>query len=784
MVQEPARASKVRVAMSTQEISRTDLSRTGVVIIGRNEGERLISCLKSVDTGVAAVVYVDSGSTDGSADNARLVGAHVVELDMSVPFSAARARHAGVEALHSIAPSCDFVFFVDGDCEVCEGWALAGLAELVKRDELAAVSGRIIEKHPEASIYNRLMQLEWDRPAGDVDACPGISMMRLEAYHDAGGFDPRVIAGEEPELCLRMRRRGWRIARINCDMVLHDAAIERFQQWWKRCERGGYAASLGASMHGSGPERYNVARVRRALVWGVVLPVIIIGASVVWLPAALMALLYVLQAIRLTIRSRRWAGSWPIAVAAGIAQILDKFPQAIGIVRHRYTAARGHEHTILEYKSGGKRGGAAIAYIAPMLPAASETFVYREIRGLRSRGHRVRAVSLREPGDSHDNAAPDVVPERIIVYRGGARLIFDILRGLASPLRSGRVLGASVRDAIFPGEQLAFSGRLKLFLQAAGGVSLAVRLRRLEPRCVRIHAHFAHAPTSVAMYAAMYLDIPFSWTGHANDLFQRRQLLRTKLKRADGVACISEWHKALYSRELHSAASKYHVIRCGVDTDSWRPITRNGDSGQPMRILSVGRFVEKKGFDLFAEAVARVASETGRVEGIILGDGPERSRIEQTLADRDSIAVVRLPGNADNSDVREAMLNADVFLLPCRQDSKGDRDGLPVVLLEAMACGLPVIVGDLPAIRELVEHGVTGLLIDTTDATAATAAIQLLLNDPELRSAIARAGRERVIAEFSANVNLARLEELFSLPTTIHSGDVSEQKQGTEGVQV
>ncbi|MBC7172600.1 MAG: glycosyltransferase family 2 protein, partial [Polyangiaceae bacterium] len=196
-------------------------SDVGCVVIGRNEGPRLDRCLRSLLDHTAHVIYVDSGSTDGSVALAERLGADVVELDLSRPFTAARARNAGFDALRERWTEVAFVQFVDGDCEVVRGWLDAARKRLEERPELAVVCGRRRERHPEASIYNRLCDMEWDTPVGDALACGGDAMMRVEAFEKAGGFNPDVIAGEEPELCLRLRMLGYRIERIAHDMTLH-----------------------------------------------------------------------------------------------------------------------------------------------------------------------------------------------------------------------------------------------------------------------------------------------------------------------------------------------------------------------------------------------------------------------------------------------------------------------------------------------------------------------------------------------------------------------------------
>jgi GT2 family glycosyltransferase len=196
--------------------------RFGVVVIGRNEGQRLIVCLRAVSE-AAAVVYVDSNSTDGSVQAARQLGAEIVELDPGTPFTAARARNAGFARLETIAPDLAYVQFVDGDCELARGWLEAAAAFLDSRGDAAAACGRLRERHPDRSAYNWLCDKEWDRPTGEVRAFAGNVMIRAAALQAVGFYREDVIAAEEDELCVRLRQANWRIWRLGDEMALHDA---------------------------------------------------------------------------------------------------------------------------------------------------------------------------------------------------------------------------------------------------------------------------------------------------------------------------------------------------------------------------------------------------------------------------------------------------------------------------------------------------------------------------------------------------------------------------------
>ena len=219
------------VASSTECTARAvmSLDAIGVVAIGRNEGRRLIDCLASIRPHTHDLVYVDSGSTDGSAVVAERFGALVVNLDLARPFTAARARNEGFEALKTQKPNIRFVQFIDGDCTLAQGWLDAAIAFLKQHEDVAVVCGRLRERYPERSIYNRLCDFEWDTPIGEALACGGNALIRVKAFSAVGGFRPQLIGGEEPELCLRLRERGWKIWRLCAEMGLHDADMNLVQ---------------------------------------------------------------------------------------------------------------------------------------------------------------------------------------------------------------------------------------------------------------------------------------------------------------------------------------------------------------------------------------------------------------------------------------------------------------------------------------------------------------------------------------------------------------------------
>lgn len=323
------------------------VGRIGVVAIGRNEGDRLRRCLASVAGRASCVVYVDSGSTDGSAAMARSLGVRVVDLDLSIPFTAARARNEGFAELMAAAPGLDYVQFVDGDCEVVPGWLDQAAAFLDGHARVAAVCGRRRERFPDRSVYNMLCDSEWDTPIGETRSCGGDVMMRTAPLRDSGGYRASLIAGEEPELCVRLRKAGWSIWRIDAEMTLHDAAMTRFGQWWKRSLRGGHAFAEGASLHGGSPERHYVREARRAWLWGVALPPAILAASLFHPPVAGLALVYPLQVLRIASRARLTSrDNWWRALFL----VLARFPEGLGQLKFLLGRLRGRQSALIEYK--------------------------------------------------------------------------------------------------------------------------------------------------------------------------------------------------------------------------------------------------------------------------------------------------------------------------------------------------------------------------------------------------------------------------------------------------
>jgi len=277
------------------------------------------------------------------------MGAVVVQVDPSAaPLNAARGRNEGLAAMRQHFPECRFVQFLDGDCLLAEGWVDAARLFLEHNVAAAIACGRRFEAHPEASFYNRLADDEWNTAVGRAEACGGDAMMRVSALEEVGGFNPALMASEEPELAARLRARGWEVWRLDAAMTQHDAAIFRFAQWWRRTTRTGYgyAQAWRSTRHLDCP--VNQAKLRSALLWVIAVPLCIVAlALLARLPALLLLLppVWAAQISRIALRRHdRTLYGW----RASAMLMIGKVPELIGAARALLTSRQSE---MIEYKA-------------------------------------------------------------------------------------------------------------------------------------------------------------------------------------------------------------------------------------------------------------------------------------------------------------------------------------------------------------------------------------------------------------------------------------------------
>jgi glycosyltransferase involved in cell wall biosynthesis len=332
------------------------LEDTAIVAIARNEGERLKRCLRSCAGVTRHLIFSDSGSTDGSADWARMQGVEVVDLER--PWNQPRGRNAGFRRLLEIAPDVKYVFFIDGDCQLIPGFIEAAHALIERDSKLGALCGRRLEEHPQASIYNRLTHMEWNTVVGSEEG-GGDMLVRVDALRALGGYRESMVSGEDVELSHRLKKSGWRVLRVDLDMTRHDVAIHRFASWWKRTARGGYSFTHAALLNWGPPEWYKVRQIWSILLWGIVIPLAALALVPFTSGASLLAYLLLLAA--LWFRVRRWRmralkDSAADASLYALYLLIGKFPETQGVISCAWRHFRGRSFRYVEYKDYQKPG--------------------------------------------------------------------------------------------------------------------------------------------------------------------------------------------------------------------------------------------------------------------------------------------------------------------------------------------------------------------------------------------------------------------------------------------
>lgn len=318
--------------------------KIGIVIIGRNEGKRLPLCFQSMGMLGCQKVYVDSGSIDESVAIAKAHGIDIVELDKSAPFSAARARNEGFERLLELNPALELVHFIDGDCELDSCWLSNVIEVFDKQKTVAVISGRLKEKHRNTSVYMKLCDMGWYKPAGFVDACGGIATYRRNVFESMSGFNGLLIAGEEPELCLRMREAGWKVLSLDVEMGTHDSAMTKFSQWWTRCVKVGFGYMNGLEW-GGWSKQYKSTLFWAGLPLVIVLLVLMSGSGV----SLLLLLLYPIQVYRIFRKTSGDKLSRKDRFIYAFFCMLSKFPESQGIMTY-FLNKISSKSKVIQYK--------------------------------------------------------------------------------------------------------------------------------------------------------------------------------------------------------------------------------------------------------------------------------------------------------------------------------------------------------------------------------------------------------------------------------------------------
>ena len=394
-----------------------------------------------------------------------------------------------------------------------------------------------------------------------------------------------------------------------------------------------------------------------------------------------------------------------------------------------------------------------IAYLTGEYPRATDTFIQREVAGLRRQGIEVRTCSIRRTGAEH------LVGEEQVAE---AAATFHVLEAAKSPRHLGRALLRALRQ---PGRLLRTMALARR--TAPGGLrnglwqvfylveALVLADAMAREGITHLHNHIAKASCTVAMLASELSGIPYSFTLHGPDIFfaPDHWRLDEKITRARFVACISEFCRAqamLFSPRAQW--DKLHIVHCGIDPARYDPAPRSG----PPHLMFVGRLAAVKGIPVLFEALVQLKSTMPDLRVTLIGDGPERAGLERDAAEMGLREMVHFAGYKSQAEVAEALRDTDALVLP------SFAEGVPVVLMEAMAAGRPVIATAVAGVRELVEDGVSGCLVHPGDPQSLAHAITVVLQDPERRARMGAAGRAKVESEFDIGKETDWLAQVFT----------------------
>ncbi len=394
-----------------------------------------------------------------------------------------------------------------------------------------------------------------------------------------------------------------------------------------------------------------------------------------------------------------------------------------------------------------------IVYVVSLFPCWSETFIVREIHALIAAGADIRIVSLKHAHESMVQSEAQALCDRVIYPRPltGAALTV-LLEVLLRPDLTLRDLARMI---------WAFRtspGRLAKSLVAWWRVlSLAPVVRGLNAD--RLHAHWATYPTTAVQALAPRVGLPYSFTCHAHDIFVESHFLASKLREADFAVTISQFNVQFLSERVGPMArERLQVVHCGIDP-AQIPFTTEGRD--PRLIVSVGRLDRIKGFETLIDALAVLADRGEAFHCVIVGEGPLRKALQTRIDDASLAHRVELPGARPAESVAALLAVAGLFVLPSRVTDDGDRDGIPVALMEAMAAGLPVVSTTVSGIPELIESTVHGLLVPPDDAPALARAIGEQFQRPLYAARMAQRARARIEKDFHVGTETARLHRLM-----------------------
>lgn len=402
-----------------------------------------------------------------------------------------------------------------------------------------------------------------------------------------------------------------------------------------------------------------------------------------------------------------------------------------------------------------------IAYMMSRFPKLTETFVLYEIVEMEKRGMAVSIYPLLR--ESHTVSHPDA--DQLVS------------RAHYAPFLSSAIVGANLR--VFRQEPRKYVGTLWEALRGTFGslkffggavaffpkaVMFAAQMQ--AERVQHLHAHFATHPALAALIVHRLTGIPFSFTVHGTDLHRDQRMLAEKISAADFAVTVSDFNRRFIGERCGDHFdNKVEVIHCGVDTEYFHPRTESRRPG-PFRIVCVASFEEVKGHRYLVEACAQLRALGKEFECFLIGSGPLQKQVEEQIKAAHLEGHVHILGPRSRSDVRQMLWDADAAVLASVPTSSGQREGIPVALMEAMACGLPVVSSNMSGIPELVESGVSGVLVPPGDARAIAQVLKRLISDKNCASELGTAARRKILEEFDLRTNAAKLAASFEAHTT------------------
>ena len=397
-----------------------------------------------------------------------------------------------------------------------------------------------------------------------------------------------------------------------------------------------------------------------------------------------------------------------------------------------------------------------VVYVVSRFPVVTETFITDEIVQLRRAGVPVRVLALlptRE--DVVQPAAAELLPEATFGSRSALRLAtaqahWWLRRPAVLVKLWWRVLTQNRSSA---GEWVKSVATL---------LTAVAWAQTVDGREVgRVHAHWATHPALAAYVLSHLLDVPYGFTAHAQDLYIENGMLEEKLRKADLVVTISSFNVELLRARFGQLAEKVVLLHCGVDQDAFSPTPGRGGRLQPLRVLTVASLRDYKGHRHLLNAIGRLEGQGQRVACVLAGDGPLRNALEQQRDELGLQSSVRFLGRRTAPEIRQLLQECDVFVLPSVRMANGMMEGIPVALMEALASGRPSVASRLSGIPELVEDGVSGLLVEPADPESLAAALMRLAHDEDLRRRLSDAGPRRIADGFDQRANVERLRRLF-----------------------